>query len=359
MKVSIGSKIINGPWGGGNLFVINLKNYLEQNGHQVIFDLTDKDIDLILLTDPRSRKESSSTFSHKDIKIYKTYVNQNVKVVQRINECDERKNTKNINKFYLDASEVADKVVFVSEWLQKIYLNLGIDKNKSLVIMSGSDKKIFNKKNLIDFNEKEIKFVTHHWSSHPNKGFRIYKEFDNLISKPQYSNLKFTYIGNIPKNFEFKNTKIVKPLFGNELASEIKNHNIYLTASINEPSGNHHIEAALCGLPILFLKSGGIPEYCTNYGVGFDGSFEGSFEEGLIEIIKNYDSYIKKLENYPYESNKMCEEYLNLFLELTSNNKNLEVKSKFKRSIVLFKNKCQVILRKISFKEKLKLLIRK
>ena len=28
MKISIGSKIFDGPWGGGNLFVINLKNYL-------------------------------------------------------------------------------------------------------------------------------------------------------------------------------------------------------------------------------------------------------------------------------------------------------------------------------------------
>jgi len=38
MKISIGSKIIEGPWGGGNLFVINLKNYLISNGasHTVI-----------------------------------------------------------------------------------------------------------------------------------------------------------------------------------------------------------------------------------------------------------------------------------------------------------------------------------
>ena len=27
MKVSIGSRIINGPWGGGNLFVLNLKKF--------------------------------------------------------------------------------------------------------------------------------------------------------------------------------------------------------------------------------------------------------------------------------------------------------------------------------------------
>ena len=43
--------------------------------------------------------ESSSTFNHQDIECYKKYINQNVSVVQRINECDERKDTKNVNKF--------------------------------------------------------------------------------------------------------------------------------------------------------------------------------------------------------------------------------------------------------------------
>ena len=32
MKVSIGSKIVKGPWGGGNLFAINLSNYLIEKG---------------------------------------------------------------------------------------------------------------------------------------------------------------------------------------------------------------------------------------------------------------------------------------------------------------------------------------
>ena len=29
MKISIGSKIFEGPWGGGNLFVKNLAHYLK------------------------------------------------------------------------------------------------------------------------------------------------------------------------------------------------------------------------------------------------------------------------------------------------------------------------------------------
>ena len=126
MKVSIGSRIVNGPWGGGNLFVKNLSNYLEQNGHKVIYDLGEKDIDLILLTDPRSRKESSSTFNHLDIQKYKKFINPEVSVVQRINECDERKNTTGTNQIYLEASNVADKVIFVSSWLRDLYLNIGM-----------------------------------------------------------------------------------------------------------------------------------------------------------------------------------------------------------------------------------------
>ena len=36
---------------------------------------------------------------------------------------------------------------------------------------------------------------------------------------------------------------MISPLAGIELANKIKEHHIYVTGSINEPSGNHHIEA--------------------------------------------------------------------------------------------------------------------
>ena len=48
MKVSIGSKIVEGPWGGGNSFGQNMTEFLIDNGHQVIYDLSEPDIDLIL-----------------------------------------------------------------------------------------------------------------------------------------------------------------------------------------------------------------------------------------------------------------------------------------------------------------------
>ena len=65
--------------------------------------------------------------------------------MQRVNECDERKNTENINKFYLNASEVADKVIFVSSWLRNIYLDIGSPKEK-LCNTCSANNKIFNNK---------------------------------------------------------------------------------------------------------------------------------------------------------------------------------------------------------------------
>ena len=74
MKVSIGTNIKEGPWGGGNLFAINLKNHLEKNGHTVIHDLKDDDIDLILITEPRKTSESSA-FTHVEVLNYLSLVN--------------------------------------------------------------------------------------------------------------------------------------------------------------------------------------------------------------------------------------------------------------------------------------------
>ena len=185
MKISIGSRLVDGPWGGGNLFVRNLTRILNQNGHEVVYNLEHNDIDGILLTDPRGRQESLSSFNHMDIERYIDLVNPNAIVVQRINECDERKGTKGINNLYLEASEIANKVVFVSEWLRSIYLEKGMDKEKTSVILAGADRKIFNNENTnyrID-KSKKIKLVTHHWSDNWNKGFDIYKRIDDSINK--------------------------------------------------------------------------------------------------------------------------------------------------------------------------------
>ena len=344
MKISIGTNIKDGPWGGGNLFAINLTNYLENEGHKVVNNLMDDDIDIILLTEPRKTSESSA-FTHIDVNNYLKYVNNQALVVHRINECDERKNTDFVNKYLIDVNKSADFTVFVSTWLMELFEKQGLNTSNKKVILAGANEKIFNNTDFTPWNSSEkLKIVTHHWGANWNKGFDVYQKIDNMLSEKYWNEkIEFTYIGNVPKDFSFKNSNKVDPLSGLELASKIKQSHIYITASINEPSGNHHIEAAQCSLPIMYINSGGIPEYCKDFGIMFDLT---TLEEKILYAIKNYKKYQKNMSNYPFNASTMSSEYLREFNNLLNQktrivaNRNLsmletnsELQFKFKKYI--------------------------
>lgn len=316
LKISLNVEYKNGPWGGGNLFIANLTDFLESKGHVVIFDLFDSDIDIILIIDPRMLSESVM-YSVKDIKFYVKNINKNCKVIHRINECDERKNTNGINEYYINANKVADFTVFVSQWLKDIFIQAGFSSSYSNVIMSGSNKKVFNNKDRIIWRKNQpLRIVTHHWGNNFNKGFDIYSFLDKSIYERYKNEIIFTYIGNLKENFKFRSTTVLEPKYGKNLASLIKENHVYLTASINEPSGNHHIEGAQCGLPILYRNSGGIPEFTKGYGEEFEGV--GDFFTSLERLKRNYLELFKKVEDYPFNSEEMCKDYLELFHEVTS-----------------------------------------
>jgi len=344
MKVSIGTKIQKGPWGGGNLFAINLRDYLIKEGHEVVTNLNDDDIDIILITEPRKSSESSA-YTHFDVKKYIDYVNSEALVVHRINECDERKNTNYVNRYLINVNKIADQTVFVSSWLKDLYEEQGINKINNNVIMAGANSAIFNNKDFEPWNGKEkIKIVTHHWGANWNKGFDSYVLIDKLISQKKWKEkIEFTYIGNLPKKFSFENSNVVSPLSGEALAKEIKKNHLYITGSLNEPSGNHHIEAAQCGLPLLYINSGGIPEYCKNFGVMYD---DDDLEIKLEELIKKYDGYINELKTYSFNSDKMSNNYLSLFKESISK-KDIILKSRFSsRGNLIFYKKIYKVIRK-------------
>lgn len=320
MKISLSSKIMNGPYGGGNTFLINLTNFLVGQKHEVVNNLNDNDIDIILLINPLPGSEHS-TFNHLDIIKYLKYKNNNALVVQRFNECDERKGTRGVNRNLMAANKIADFSVFVSEWLFNLFKKYGISDRNSKTILGGSDIKLFNQVGKNPWNKiDKFKIVTHHWSSNWMKGFDTYQKLDLLLDNKEISDkISFTYIGKLPNNFVFKNTKLLAPLDGKNLSNKLKEFDGYITGSINEPSGNHHVEAALSGLPILYMKSGGIPEYCRNYGVEFNLE---NLEDKIFELIKKYDNYFNNLKKYDFTSEKTNKEYLSLFEELIKNKDN-------------------------------------
>jgi hypothetical protein len=344
MKISIGTNIKQGPWGGGNLFAINLINYLKKNNHEVVNNLDDNDIDLILITEPRKTSESSA-FTHIDVMEYLTYIKRDTLVVHRINECDERKNTNFVNQYLVNANKVSDHTVFVSTWIKNLYLNQGISKKEMSVILAGADRSIFNPENFQSWDSLgPLKIVTHHWGANWNKGFEIYQQLDKMLENPEWkAKFEFQYIGNLPPKFKFNNSTHTKPLSGIAMAQEIKKNHLYLTASLNEPSGNHHIEAAQCGLPLLYINSGGIPEYCEGYGIEFNNL---NFQEKLLEAFNSYEAIRDKVLLYKRDSDLMSKKYEELFLELLDNKKSVISKrdtiykgNKFRKNLFFLKRR--------------------
>ena len=326
-KISLGANIIQGPWGGGNNFFKNFHKYFEKKGIQVINHLADEDIDLIVLTDPR-RSSLSSSYTHKEIQLYKKNINPNVFVIHRINECDQRKNTEGVNEFYINANKVADHTVFVSRWLHDVYKKDGFDADFS-IILGGGDSDLFKNTSNKSWNNKEkFKIVSHHWSDNYMKGLDLYKQLDAIASTSGLGNkIEVNFIGNFSNKDNFKNINFFEPLSGVDLVEKLNENNAYITGSLNEPSGNHHIEAAQCGLPILFQKSGGISEYCNGYGLEYNMK---NLENKISELMDNHNSYLVKMNDYQFTNQGMFFQYENLIANISKS------KLETKKSIVVF-----------------------
>jgi len=320
MKIALNLKPTDNPFGGGNSFLKLLIRNLEESGVEFRFDLYERDLDFILILDPRW-KHPLRQFSLRQIFNY-SLRNPKTLIVHRINECDERKNTKNMNNKIQKANYLADATVFVSSWLSQ--LDLSYMKSKAgieiptKIILNGSDEKLFKFDNSRDWDGREkIKIITHHWSSNAMKGLAVYQALDDLLDDRNCSSLfSFTYLGNVPKGAKFKNTTVLPPLSGRALAEELSKHHVYLTGSLNEPGGNHQNEGGLSGLPIIFLKSGSMSEYCDGYGVGLDSIQD--LKGALGEVRDNYASLRQKMINFPHTSSRMTSEYASLFDSLLS-----------------------------------------
>jgi len=312
MQIAIGTVPRDDPFGGGNQFSKALSNALWDAGHEVFYDLNNPNLDIVLITEPRFWLQASA-FGPLEVAHYLRVVNPKAIVVHRINECDLRKGTKSVNSQLTLANGIADYTVYISDWLRDVFRPYHLTKRHS-VIKNGADKKIFKfKLKEAPGKGEKVRIVTHHWSPHWNKGWDIYKLLDESINPVLY---EFHYIGNKPSKIETKNIIFHAPCANNELSTLLSSNHIYLTASLYEPAGMHHIEAASVGLPLVFRRSGALPEYCTGYGEGFSDTT--SVWKAIKKVRNNFAEYAGKMQAYPADSRKMANEYLVLFEHLIS-----------------------------------------
>ena len=146
MKVLINRKPLRDrAWGGGNLFVSALCDILIDNGIDVVHNLSN-DIDIIFMQDPRY---SELQISINEISMFKQH-KENTKIIHRVNECDARKNTTDIDKLLRECSTITDHTVFVSNWMKDYHLSRGWRSKNNHVIYNGVNKDHFSQRDKIN-----------------------------------------------------------------------------------------------------------------------------------------------------------------------------------------------------------------
>jgi glycosyltransferase involved in cell wall biosynthesis len=319
MRIGINIHKIKGPYGGANQFANVLEKHLRKHGHEVTREILPK-LDIILIISSQKHPKTT-TFDIQDIQDYIALHPETV-VVHRVNTLDENRGSDlGINRAVLEANRLADHTVFVSTFVKNFFEKKGMDLKKPYsIILNGADEEIFFSHGRLAWQPGEkMRIVTHHWSANYLKGFDIYERLDQLLgTQPFQSLFEFYFIGNLPLGLELKNTLLFPPAWGKELGDLLRGMHIYLTAARLEASGQHHVEGMGCGLPVLYLNSGALPEYCEGYGLDFNLL---NFEEKLLEIRSKYAELYPAVMQCPYGGERMSSQFENLFSDLVTEKK--------------------------------------
>ena len=301
MKVYIANNLVDGPYGGGNQFLKFLRDrfralsvYSEDplkatvvlfNSHQNVEEVCNL-----------KNQNSSAIFVHRLDGPMRLYNNM--------------EDTRDLTAYQMNTA-FADAVVFQSHWSKQANLKLGlaVDTKRSTVIHNATNKAIFTK-NEPKTGQKKVRIVASSWSNNVKKGFLTYKFLDKNLDFNKY---EFVFMGRSP--IEFQNIVDLGPLEAKQVAEELRNSNIYITASENDPCSNSLLEALSSGIPALALKSGGHPELIGSGGLLYEK--ENEIINKLQQIWDNYDKYRSGIKTNNIDD--VTEEYLSFFKACTNN----------------------------------------
>jgi glycosyltransferase involved in cell wall biosynthesis len=303
MKIHILYNFREQPWGGGNQFLKALKKTWEQS--EIYTELPDEADAIIFNSFP-----SDSIHYFFDLfKLKRSFPNK--LIVYRLNGPYSfiRGNGKMIDYIIaLFNKTLSDGIIFQSSWCKKNNDEyFGIKSKNSTVIFNASDDHFFypRKEDYSVVENKKINLIAVSWSSNMRKGFPIYEFLDQYLDFTKY---EMVFVGNSP--IPFKQIKSIDPVESKQLGEILRQQDIYITASQNDPCSNSLIEALSCGLPAVVLNDGGHPELVAGGGETFNST------DDLLDMIEKVASNLQEYQkNIPeFSIDKVAKEYLNFIL---------------------------------------------
>lgn len=289
------------PYGGGNQFMMALRKALTNRGVDVRENELTEQIDAYVLNSIHFDVDSFLAFGREHrlniihridgpIFLIRGFDREKDELCYRLNE------------------QFASATVLQSAWVYQRILDMGYNPVSPVIIHNAVDSEIFHSRGRTLFDpDRKIRLISSSWSNNPRKGGPVYKWIEDHLD---WSRFEYTFVGNASETFH--RVKHIPPVPSEELADILRNHDVYITASRNDPCSNALIEALACGLPALYLNDGGHPELVGAGGLPFNAEEE-IFPQ-LNKLVENYSSFQRLITVSRLED--VGAKYLSLIMEV-------------------------------------------
>lgn len=176
----------------------------------------------------------------------------------------------------------AHATLAISQATIDMYRSIGVELVEPRVVHNGTDPEIFNPHGRLAFDRgRKTRLVAVSWSDNPRKGGPFYRWLEQNLDWTRY---ELTYVGNTQE--EFERATVLAPLPSRDLADLLRTQDVFVTATENDAYSNALVEALCCGLPALYLRSGGSAEAVKDAGFGFT-----EWEEAMPLLDRLRDEY--------------------------------------------------------------------
>ncbi len=278
LTVSLWHKFVPPPYGGGNQFMLALRETLLTHNVRVLENEIDRQIDAYVLNSVQFDIESFMALRAEQPLAILHRIDGPISLI-RGRDFDQDELCFEINKKF------AAVTVLQSYWTFLRTLELGFQPVHPVIIHNAADPTLFHTRGRAPFSpNRKMRLISSSWSDNPRKGGAIYKWLDQHLD---WDRFEYTFVGRVSEQFD--HIQLVKPVGSAELGEILRQHDIYITASQNDPCSNALIEALSCGLPSLYLNDGGHPEL-----VGFGGLPFTDTQDILVQLdnlAKHYETF--------------------------------------------------------------------
>lgn len=280
-KIYIALELRYGPRGGSFQFMEAIGKSFDQSGR---LSCRPEDAKIILFSASQSIPVvirlrcafSRAIFVHRidgPIRLYNAWSDRRDYVVQEANHL------------------MADATIFQSEWSRSENYRLGLKPAPyETVIPNAPDPSIFSTQEKVPFSSlRKTRLIAVSWSANWKKGFETYRWLDEHLD---FSKYEMTFVGNSP--ISFKNIRHLQPLKSQELANELRAHDISVFASEFEACSNALLEALHCGLPVIARNASSNPEVLGEGGELFNRPEE--IPDLIARVVKDYESFQNRIQ---------------------------------------------------------------